>query len=785
MVLPFQPRPMMPPGAGPMVPPPLPPGAVTLPPGLGMMMPSDGPRPTPMPVPNPMAGMMGMQPPMPQMPPGMMGGMPPMGMPGMGGMPPMGGPPGLPPGMPPGLGAALGPMGQPAPPPPPPTLLDAMQMADATALVEMLLDQFEQAQKDADKPIYPPDFKRPKKPDAASLLALVEMDRRAQSERNGAIDYDLAVARREEVGKFKEDAERPWFEPFQSNALANEIENAVNFISALPSTFEVTARDPAKRDAAQDCEDAVYWAWDEIREQHAASGGGDVDRDMAWHAIATGWVAGRLTPDPTCAGFPAVFRLFDIRSVFPRYDGKRGLERVSVVYSDTLNAVVADFDDGKGRIRRALADRYTDDEFDDPTLVVTVTEVWDRWWRCVFVGDTVVVPVTAHKFGFVPFEIVPTGGGEPSSTNEPISSAIDGRTYNRDYAGWSRHTQAYKSTPLIRNMIPAFLQQQKIMGKLMTRARHADNPALLLKQTPSAQRFGVRPLDITPGAANPLIMDEEEAQPFDPSIAPDVMNPLMANLTRELAQTSTPGSMIGNIDRSNVTGVAIEGMNEAGARRYTPAIKGIDTFRKRISEMFLKYVMDMGRLLGEDGRRGELDVPRRQPKTHDEPVFTLTQETVREAFGKSYPRVKVRSTSLTNQQRIAMMNMYQMGIKGNIFSERWAREDFGIENPDAMQREILEEKALTEPDINKILMFRALEKQGDRRLVELFQKFVLEKPREGEGGPPGMGGPPPGGGSPSGIGTQGGVSLPMNGMPSGQNGGRPALPPGLMSAMGG
>lgn len=751
---PMGPPRMMPPGGVPGMPP-MPGSAITLPPGLR----SDMPMPQGPGMPNPMAGGLGMQPPAP---PPMMGGMPPgMGMPGM---PMMG-----------GMNPAIGPIPQPPPPPPPPTLWDAMQQADGAALLELLMDQFEQSQGDKG-PIYPKDFKRPKRPDPDKLLALVEMDRRGHAVRNERIDYDIDVANGDIVGVFPEDAERRWYEYFPSPALANELETATNFIASLPSTFEVSARDPKRRDEAQDCEDTVYWAWDEIRDQWDTSAPGDLDRDLSRKAVSTGWVAARLTPDPSCSGFPFIFRMFDIRCVYPKWDGHRGLERVSVVYQDTLSSVVADYDNGSGKVRRALSDRYSDDEFDDPTLVVTVSEVWDRWWRAVYVDSTTVCPVTAHKYGFVPWVIQPCGGGEAATTAEPVSTSSAGRRY-AGYSEWNRHAQGYKSTSLIRQMVGPFLLNQKLMGKLMTRARHADNPSTLVSQTVAAQRYGIRPIDITPGTANPLLKEEEDVQPFAPQIPPEVLNPLSLNIGRDMMASSTPGMSMGQIDKSNVTGVAMESANEAGTRRYTPCIRGLDTFRKRIGEMVLKYVMDMGDLLGEDGERGELMVPRRNPSAAtDNPAFTLTQDTVRAVFGRSYPRVKVRSTMLSNQQRIAMMNMYQMGIKGNIFSERWARNDFGIENPEAMRREILEEQALHEPDIAKILMYRALEKGDDPRSADLFHQFVLMKPGENQQqGGPGAGGPP------SGIGSQGGVSMPMQGIPSGQSGGRPPmpLPPGM------
>lgn len=781
-------------------------------------------------------------PPPGMLPPGAMpsGGMPfplsPMGLP-PGALPPMMGPPLPPPGMgplpaPPALMPAPppGPIGPPAgpatapplgPPDQPPYLADPRAVVLLLAgigdedlpgylaslappdlervitvasqypdLVRRIADALEPEPKTG--PIYPHWFVEPPKPSLGDLKDLAGKLRSAWGETRKRMgeDHDLFFLRT--VGKFKIDRDDPDFEEFVSTTLHDDAQLAINQCATLPVRFQLTVRDPEERDDTQHVEDALY-AWRaESAARHAAAGNASIGYDESFSVVVRGSVVSRRICDLDDPEQPIAVDLLDPATCCPVWD-RHGLVVMVRAYQDTLAGVVGDYDTASGNLAKNLAKPLTLGNpapvATDPVQEVGVIEYWDRWWRAVWLDDgREIVPITAHKYGRVPYVYQRAAHGRPAAFRHPNprqSGAIPGMTILPGGTAVPGAPTVPVADPDAREVGASFFryraaahsQYEAINSKLMQIMRGADDPPWMVEQDDVARVANPDPeISTDPGVQNRGLLNHEQRTPLLFSPQAGVLQPLFQATERDRTTAGFPPSMYG-VAGGVATGNAIEGMNESGRDKLTPVMETLQTYHAACAELDLILYRDWGHLAGSDGERGQIVVPyprHRRNRPRDTPSFVLTPDAVRH----SGTRVAVDLTQLRKQNLPAAVNVMNLGQQAGI-PRRVFVELFGFSNdPNALMEEWIEEQTMLDPSMQPLWRALAWLQRGQRpdgSLDPFHQEvagWILQQANPDKGGPPGPGG----GGGPLGVNSSA-LNLAPSMFPQGNVGAGAGAPP--------
>ncbi|HSE46800.1 MAG TPA: hypothetical protein VLA89_15885 [Gemmatimonadales bacterium] len=619
---------------------------------------------------------------------------------------------------------------------------------------------------------YPPGFTKPKKP----TLAVV--DDLAHSDQAEYVDYRTRVQKTREwlmmkrMGKFSKWNKRR-DEPFRSPTLHNEFQMRSAIIGRADLNIEMPVLHAALRQEAQECEDFGYWAWERIKEQHVERLNGPLQIDMAKYAISSGIVVFRCLMNPINGKFPWKIELLDPTTVFPVPGGEQGLLRVTRVYTTSLIKALDAFDrDGKLAGKLLAKDKETGRA---PAMSddVEVIEYYDRWWMMVVVGGHVAIS-GEHKYGYVPFVIQVNGHGMPLSSVNLVNAntAISQDEGSVETANWFHWAAGDLDAQVVNHAM-----MEAMMGKYAAGLRRSDNPPWKRKVSPLAKDKGGQPRELTDGAVNPELLNEEEWEPLLVGPPPQLAQPFLAALQQGLLTGGLPETMYG-AGQPNQSGNAISGLNTGGQNQMYPSITTCELAVQRLLRMMLRQMADWGDLLGEEGQRGKLVVPY-QPMRRDvnEVSFELTAETVK-AVGTDL-MVELRADEL--QDLLPKINAANLGIQAELFSRRFGRDLLGIRDPHAMEGEIIEENAVMDQRVRDMYVYATLLKRAgliDEIPPEIWPMIwkdqFMGQQQQGQGGTPGQGGAPA-----PGVNTS---AVNMQALGQGQQGptGRPPLPPGPM-----
>lgn len=761
-----------------------------------MVLPFQGPPPGMMPPP-------GMAPPMP------MGGPPMSGAPPMGG-PPMGAPPMMPPGPPPGLpmggpppgmgmGAAMPPMPPPGTPgmggppgmgmpgmgvgPPPDPLM--MILADPALLKDLL------GPKKIEK--YREKWQEPTKPTDGYMRSKIAADQTRLTDLNTRFADNLSRIGMESVGVFDdydEDAETT----FRSSAIADQDQLIAAMVGTIDPQWRSPRRRPKDADESQAKEDFLDYLYEQHKRQHQRQWG----TDLGIERVKTVTRYGRLATRSVCnfSGRPGAppLKMFavDPAVVYPTFHGERGLVEVTLSYQARVADVVGDHDDEDNTLSKALLKGHAKNAADhdgryDWDDWVTVDEYHDCKWSALYVAGKLVKGPVAHEYGEPPFVYTIAPFGDPAYTRTPNrmrdASLGTGSVSVSESADVARRGLSYFHTQFWTHA-----QREAMLGRAATMFKRWGNEPLMIGQDDTV--YGQAPeISQAEGARSLYRSEHEQPGPMPTAPLPATFGPLMQAVAEDAARGGLPPQEYGITPSAQQSGFSIAGLSERGQNKYRPVVRTVEMHLEACGEQWLRMYMENGDLIGEQGKKGYLHVPRVSAYSPiQDPDWKVTPQMIAEAGWQV--EVTLRDTPAAAELGTLANALGLIQKMGAI-----TRTDIisllglpGSKDPQQTKREIDIEALKDMPEYKLADLLRYIwREENDPALADfVMAQWIKGKQKDAQqmlGPGPGMG--PPGGG-PSPVQVQG-QSLPGMGMPPGTQGGRPPQgpPPGGMPQGGG
>lgn len=655
------------------------------------------------------------------------------------------------------------------------------------------------------QPKYPRWYKKPTKPEINDLWGRAQQIKLKYRLVHDRMHDDLMWLRLAQVGMFEEDVQSMrdglFVDKYQSTSMVDEWNLVCSFLAGLQWRYEALLVSPDLQQEAQRIKDTVAYLRDQEILRHAESGQGHLPMDEARMLTAYGMIVSRTVIDLEDPDFPFYSAIIDPATVFPEWNGKHGLLRVWRVYKTTWARIIGDYGEPARKEMKKIKNSIGDN-IDDETEV-EVVEYWDSWYRAVIASEGVIMPLTEHKYGYVPFTIQYGPLGEPMGTLAPAQGAR--RTRAGEWIadeGTLKDDLPYKALSYIGHMKYSHKQFEAIMSRMLTGFKKAINPPLLRERDEMAADQPMPEMDTGPGAVNETMLGHERVSPIPTSASPIEVSSVMEAMAMDRMTGKAPLAMYGLNDRSNVSGTALQALNDAGMDKVGPWVAALEQYHTRRFNQWLLSWRNFGHLAKYAGDEpAPFIVPAIAPRKGQAAAFELTPETI-DAIG---PRVNIRLTRVRKQEWLPMLNAARMAYDMGIMSKRQIADEIGMLNYQETVEEVIEDKmldsALQHPKFAEIfgipqaLAAEMEEFRSDPKLAARYEAMMqawmdnVATPAQQPPAPPPMqgGGPgqmPPGIMNPN---TSAGVSFPdlMQGPGSvtGQQGGQPA--PGVMDILGG
>lgn len=668
------------------------------------------------------------------------------------------------------------------------------------------------------QPIYPPGYRKPKKPEVGEILKRAEQAKAAHQPFLDMVADTYRHVRLQQAGfltpKDVIAREQGTQFPHISPRLLSNWNRFVGFLAARPRAYSVEVYDPSLQQNAQKIEDFAY----HLRKYHerawVRAGNMKLSQAEAKDLTFFGVIVRRATVDLRNPKCPIKAKLIDPATVFPQY-GMVGayeeLEAVYRIYKTTASAAVAEWsDDGKIRaeVKKALGDRL---ESSGSDAEVEVCEYWDSWWGGAFLmgTDVALKPLTAHEYGCVPYIIQYGPGGEPMHTRSPDES-FDPYS-GRWGTGGTDAERIHKALGFMERQKRPNAQMEGLTTRYLESVIKGFNPPVIIERTiEAADRMDMPVLKRGEGEQTETAAGEENFKPVPESPksgadAQTLLQIVMGDLERaELA----PG--FGDVpDKSNVSGTAQSIAAENGREQEAGWIESLEEFHGQSMTYDIKQYRNWGHLANyASGSRKSYYVPRRNPAIGQEPSFELTPEIIDAVdCDVTCSMQSLRMSDLPVFAQAAQM----LGPEGPtpIWSLRDIARKAGVTDIERVMAEnqtyMLLKRALEHPDLAKgITIPQALAQAvGQAEGNEQVQSFLLgqlkwwmeniaapqQQQMQAQQQQPPQG--PPGGPVQPGQGIAGGAGAPYQalgmgpgsqgapvGAPPGPQGGPPPPPPG-------
>jgi hypothetical protein len=461
-------------------------------------------------------------------------------------------------------------------------------------------------------------YRKPPKPELADVLARAEEERAAHQPR---VDQGHKMLRR--INPDEDNTMAGVFTRLHKKAISGEVERialpglrdetdaAVGFVAQMDWVPEALYRSSLDRDKAAAKEDLCAYLAECAQRQYSRSGGTSLKAAKAFNLWVHGCVAefNGLDVDNDECGLR--MRLIDPSTIYPVWEGERGLLCVYLKYQQTAadfigtHGAIDDFDEEA--VRRSAS---TSGESYDPNYVGTVVEYWDRAHALIAWEDAEVASVE-HDYAEVPFTITPGNFGQPINViaPDPLRSAY-GASWTSDRA--QDLMRVYQ--PFLARRVAMHQFNEAVTGVLATKVRRSLNPARTLKSGVLTYEEESPKFSDDEGTTTKIREgDEAEVNEYSVSMDPGVASALFAVLQKAEA-TSTPSSLIaGQAPMSQGSGTALNVLRAGGYERWTLFVLALEQHETMATEQRLRFIRDYGELLGMDGT---LYVPRRgRPNT--------------------------------------------------------------------------------------------------------------------------------------------------------------------------
>lgn len=638
------------------------------------------------------------------------------------------------------------------PPPAPPGGMGGMMQRPQPSAVDVVtaMRQLVGTPIKAPEPIYRPGYKKPKAPDVEWITGTGKRLHGSNQKWREYVHTILLWTRQELSGAFKEDVQariRGLQDEFPSSALSDERNLIISKGAALKPSFRKRATSDEDKGYAQRLEDAAIWLRANEQRMHA-NGNRPLELDE-WALLTDyGMLVTRDTLDKDNTKCPVFMRLIDPAQVNPVW-GARGLDHVFRVYRDTTDRICATYGDFNPTQLKKLKDQIG--EIGDQTEH-EVIEYWGTWHRAVLIGDTEIMPVTEHKYGEVPFTVQYGGFGEPMLTRTPAySRAGSAQSWSRDsLMGLDRIN---KAVPYLFYRIASEEFYQSMMARLVDAYKSGLNPATVRYRSDMAAEHPMPELDGTAGAQNEAMLGEEKIEALPLANLP-LADRLLSAVMEDRARGSAPAEMYGRLEKSNITGVAQAGANDAGQHLLFPTVKAWEMGLSLRYERIFRLLGNFGHL-STNGPGGGRSIMVPSTRKNTKPAYPFD----REVIDRVGPEIEVSFTKVDPRDWAPLFAAGATGVERGFITRADIRGiatgDFDF---DRFTEEWTEENALFGaqqlPDFQKLNVMASLveeikENEGRpeiqdhyRRMAQIWEKVIAPPQQPPMGGDPSMGGQP-------------------------------------------
>lgn len=623
----------------------------------------------------------------------------------------------------------------------------------------------------------------------------------------------------ETVGIFprdKEMIEAGEIETFQSTALRDEHDAACAWIAGMSVSFEAKYRETIDREEATAKEDFLHYFWEVWQESHGRSGAGPLRWALPDIVQKYGMLAAFISIDPANDEIGMRVRMVDPATIFPIHEGDRGISQVYRIYNSTAAAVIGDFGDIDGSVEKKvkkIARQSRGDGRYDRNFEGEVIEYWDRRWGMV-IFEKEIIRVWEHGYAHVPFIVKYGCFGQQGFTRTPddVLHGIKLRDIGPAITGFADRSQdiARMAQPFLWRRVKAHDVEEAIAGRYVTAFRKAMNPPLIVKQGMLSAVEGDPEID-NREAGMTRARNDDEFEPLPVNPMNEVIGPLQQMLQQNRQTGMAPGLLMGQNPAAQTSGTALDVLSQGGLEKWSPLVMVIEEFLAEIGRRALELVRDWGAILGADGERGTLMVPRRNPnpRTGEAPAHEVTSDLIRATGTRIVCRFRKFNPNSLPQIGMGLSQLASLGIMDK-------RTMIGIagftDDADGILARVDEEMLEEVPEIKQAMTLDILYAQAEKALrrgdersayttllkarfvasqMEMAQQERMQQMNDAAIGSQMMqgdlamqqqalAGMPPEQGPPGGV---QGLSMPQMGVPTGTEGGRPPGPPPEMGGM--
>lgn len=646
-------------------------------------------------------------------------------------------------------------------------------------------------------PIPPLWYRKPKKPVLADVLSEAQ---REKDDHEGRVLVAAEMMRRlnlETNGMFERDREgmeSGEIERFFSTALRDEHDLVCSYMGSMDWHVEALFRNAIDKEEAAAKEDLASYLFEVEARQFSRSGFAHLKVALADTIQKYGMLVGFDGLDPNNEEIGLQMRLIDPATVFPVHEGERGLRCVYRSYFATAAQIVGDFDDGSGKVERKVA-KFSKDEAGgyDPHFVGEVVEYWDRNW-CLVAWEGEQILLKEHGYCRVPFTITYGCFGQQGFTTLPDLIATDELRFGDRPAGSARG-RGNRRDDLVRIAQPFLWRRTKahdieeaVGARLLTALRRSLLPPMVVKQGVISAAEGDPDIDPNEGGITRL-REDDDIQVLPNLPAPEVMSPLVGFLQQNKQTGMAAGVLSGQNPAAQTSGYAVDSLMQAGFDRWAPLVLAVEQFLTERTEWRLSLIRDWGAILGLEGARGTLFVPRRNPnpRTGKSPAFEVTPDLLK----RTGIRVSVKLHKFNPMSLAPIGNGLAIASGLGVVDKRTMINTLGLStDPEGMLQRIEDEALEQVPEVLQARTLKRYVKQaeeaaerGDFETAEELLaevQFVAEQLQQiqedkqlakQESAMAAAGGNLP---------QPQGQSLPTMGTPTGTEGGRPPGPGGMM-----
>lgn len=644
--------------------------------------------------------------------------------------------------------------------------------------------------------IYRPGYRKPPRPTESRIVRQGNLLVDQNAQWRFMVENMMRWLRQELTGVFAEDREarrQGLQEEYVSSALSDERNLFVARLASMQMTVKKLYLDPSLRRESQMVEDAVMWLRAEQIRRHVAYGNRPLPIDEASMLTDYGMIACRHPMNPNDPDFPLQIDLIDPLQVNVVW-GRHGPETVIRVYKDTAEQIAADYGDFSKSTYTKLSNKYGKEGFLDPKCEIPVYEYWDTWYRAVLVDDEPLIPITEHAYGCCPWTIQYGGLGEPMFTRTGSMTLRQGSTTEYVVSdGFRADERMNKAVPLVYYGLRRHETYEAVMARLLMAFKKEVNPPFFRRRPMDLDGTPMPEVDSGPGKQNEL-KEGEGIEPWPQLAGGPATQMVMQALGIDRATNSAPMAMRGQSTQSQVTGAAMNEMEDAGEHHFFPFTVAYTNYHQQLWDNILYILKEHG----DDAKYGgatpsPLMVPYQRPKQGEAPAFELGQELLQ----KVGTRVQVKFNRVNPRDWLALFNAGQVGVANNFIEPEVIAEMAGVSDYDGMFQRLMEHKSAVKLfehpkylemfEMPAMIMEQIKQNEGDplrqqwwmERLQrwEQFAQMQMMPPGGGQpGAPTGQPGAPGAMPNPQNPPTAAGVSYPALGQGPGTEGGAVGRP---------